>query len=155
MNKTQKTPTGLNCLTVSSEEFVAVDDSNVSTTPIMADKDILEFNKRSKNNIDVDSDFNDYDTFIDGLIVYAIEDEEIVDPSYPMNNHSNVEIDDETNIKHTKTMTPIKGLSLDEISNLLRDLSENESGGGELSCSNLDSNEEIRMSKSNCEESEE
>ncbi|GFV17460.1 hypothetical protein TNCV_4009011 [Trichonephila clavipes] len=41
MNKMRKTPIGLDCPTVSSEEFVVVDDVNVCTTPIMADKDIL------------------------------------------------------------------------------------------------------------------
>ncbi|GFW63820.1 uncharacterized protein TNCV_3744251 [Trichonephila clavipes] len=34
-------------------------------------------------------------------------------------------------------------------------LSENESDAGELSCSNLDSDEDIRLSESDCEESEE
>ncbi|GFV82780.1 SCAN domain-containing protein 3 [Trichonephila clavipes] len=33
----------LDCLTVSSEDFVAVDDDNVCTAPIEADKDILDF----------------------------------------------------------------------------------------------------------------
>ncbi|GFU77026.1 hypothetical protein TNCV_4521821 [Trichonephila clavipes] len=42
--------------TVSSEEFVAVHDANVSTTPIMADKDISEFIQSSKNIIDGDFD---------------------------------------------------------------------------------------------------
>uniref|UniRef100_A0A8C4RRF5 Tigger transposable element-derived protein 4 n=1 Tax=Erpetoichthys calabaricus TaxID=27687 RepID=A0A8C4RRF5_ERPCA len=46
----------LDCPTVSSEEFVAVDDDNVCTAPIMADKDILEFVQSSKNIIDADSD---------------------------------------------------------------------------------------------------
>ncbi|GFT33781.1 transposable element Tcb1 transposase [Trichonephila clavipes] len=44
------------CLTVSSEESVTADDDNVCTAPIMADKDILEFVKSSKNIIDADSD---------------------------------------------------------------------------------------------------
>ncbi|GFX62114.1 uncharacterized protein TNCV_2228401 [Trichonephila clavipes] len=48
-----------------------------------------------------------------------------------------------------------KGLNLDEIVNLLREISEKESDGDELSCSNLDSDEEIRLSESDCEESEE
>ncbi|GFV87685.1 uncharacterized protein TNCV_779691 [Trichonephila clavipes] len=52
-------------------------------------------------------------------------------------------------------MTHRKGLSRDEIANLLRELSENESDGGELFCSNLDSEEDIRLSESDCEESEE
>ncbi|GFW92942.1 SCAN domain-containing protein 3 [Trichonephila clavipes] len=42
--------------TVSPEEFVAVDDDNVCTAPIMADKDILEFVQSSKSIIDTDSD---------------------------------------------------------------------------------------------------
>ncbi|GFT07595.1 hypothetical protein TNCV_4045551 [Trichonephila clavipes] len=48
-----------------------------------------------------------------------------------------------------------KGLSPDDIANLLREISENESDGGELSCSNLHSDEDIRLSDSDCEESEE
>ncbi|GFU79954.1 uncharacterized protein TNCV_578341 [Trichonephila clavipes] len=35
------------------------------------------------------------------------------------------------------------------------ELSENESDGGELSCSNLDFNEDIRLSESDCEKSKE
>ncbi|GFW12529.1 uncharacterized protein TNCV_817811 [Trichonephila clavipes] len=50
-------------------------------------------------------------------------------------------------------MAPRKGLSPDEIACLLRDISENESDGGELSCSNLDSDEDIRLNESDCEES--
>ncbi|GFX66742.1 ig-like and fibronectin type-III domain-containing protein 2 [Trichonephila clavipes] len=42
--------------TVSSEEFVAVDDDNLYTAPIMADKDILEFVQGSNNIFDADSD---------------------------------------------------------------------------------------------------
>ncbi|GFV11330.1 hypothetical protein TNCV_3724191 [Trichonephila clavipes] len=41
-----------------------------------------------------------------------------------------------------------KGLSADEIANLLREISEKEANGGELSCFNLDSNEDIRLSES-------
>ncbi|GFV98050.1 uncharacterized protein TNCV_4448101 [Trichonephila clavipes] len=48
-----------------------------------------------------------------------------------------------------------KGLNPDEIANLLRKISENESDGGELSCSNLDSNKNIRLSESDYGESEE
>ncbi|GFV34173.1 hypothetical protein TNCV_5047071 [Trichonephila clavipes] len=59
------------------------------------------------------------------------------------------------NADHPETMIRRKGLSPDEIVNSLRELSENESEGGELSCSNLDSNEDIRLSESDCEESEE
>ncbi|GFW48809.1 hypothetical protein TNCV_4243891 [Trichonephila clavipes] len=49
------------------------------------------------------------------------------------------------------------GLSPDEITNLLREISENESDGGELSCSNLNSDENIRLCEieSDFEESEE
>ncbi|GFW23272.1 uncharacterized protein TNCV_3803721 [Trichonephila clavipes] len=47
-----------------------------------------------------------------------------------------------------------KGLSPDEIANLLREISENESDGGELSYSNL-LDEHIKLSESDCEESEE
>ncbi|GFX48989.1 uncharacterized protein TNCV_2797801 [Trichonephila clavipes] len=56
MNKIPKTPAGLNCSIVLSEEFIAVGDDNVCTAPIMADKDILEFLQSSKNIIDPDSD---------------------------------------------------------------------------------------------------
>ncbi|GFU56498.1 uncharacterized protein TNCV_1137251 [Trichonephila clavipes] len=52
-------------------------------------------------------------------------------------------------------MTHRKGQSSDEIDNLLRELSENESDSGELSCSNSDFYENIRLSESDCEESEE
>ncbi|GFU68847.1 hypothetical protein TNCV_1548311 [Trichonephila clavipes] len=45
----------MDCATVSFEEFVAVDDYNVCTTPIMADKDILELDK--KNTIGADSNY--------------------------------------------------------------------------------------------------
>ncbi|GFV59014.1 hypothetical protein TNCV_1814031 [Trichonephila clavipes] len=50
--------------------------------------------------------------------------------------------------KHPDTMTHKKGLSIDEIANSLRDLSENESDSGELSCSNLNSDEDIRSNES-------
>ncbi|GFW20035.1 hypothetical protein TNCV_867411 [Trichonephila clavipes] len=56
MNKERKTPAGLDYSTVSSEESVAVEDDNVYTTPIMAEKDIVEFDKSSKNIIDANSD---------------------------------------------------------------------------------------------------
>ncbi|GFU64921.1 uncharacterized protein TNCV_785721 [Trichonephila clavipes] len=52
-------------------------------------------------------------------------------------------------------MTRKKDLSPDEIAYLFRELSENESDGGELSCSNLDSDEDIRLSESDREESQE
>ncbi|GFX67498.1 hypothetical protein TNCV_3463871 [Trichonephila clavipes] len=38
------------------EKFVAEDDDNVYTAPMMADKDILEFVQSSKNIIDANSD---------------------------------------------------------------------------------------------------
>ncbi|GFT66744.1 hypothetical protein TNCV_3423541 [Trichonephila clavipes] len=40
--ETGKAGFGLECPTVSSEEFLALDDNNVCTAPIMADKDIWE-----------------------------------------------------------------------------------------------------------------
>ncbi|GFV41567.1 hypothetical protein TNCV_3627191 [Trichonephila clavipes] len=49
MNKIRKTPAGLERSTVSPQEFVVVDDDNVCTAPIWADKDILEFVQSSKN----------------------------------------------------------------------------------------------------------
>ncbi|GFX55163.1 uncharacterized protein TNCV_1156241 [Trichonephila clavipes] len=45
----------LDCCIVSSEEFVTVNDDNVCTVPIIADKDILKFVKSSKNIIEADS----------------------------------------------------------------------------------------------------
>ncbi|GFV84177.1 DDE-1 domain-containing protein [Trichonephila clavipes] len=47
--------TGLDCPIVLLEEFIGVEDGNMCTAPIMADKDILEFVESSKN-IDVDAD---------------------------------------------------------------------------------------------------
>ncbi|GFT78093.1 hypothetical protein TNCV_2820871 [Trichonephila clavipes] len=41
---------------VLSEEFIPVDDDNVRTAPIMANKYTLEFVQSSKNIIDADSD---------------------------------------------------------------------------------------------------
>ncbi|PRD30374.1 UNVERIFIED_CONTAM: hypothetical protein NCL1_26588 [Trichonephila clavipes] len=52
-------------------------------------------------------------------------------------------------------MTHRKDLIPDVIANLLQELSENESDGGELSCSNLDSDEDIELNESDYEESEE
>ncbi|GFX43926.1 hypothetical protein TNCV_4112051 [Trichonephila clavipes] len=52
-------------------------------------------------------------------------------------------------------MARSKGLSPGEIANLLREISECESDGGELSSSSLDSNEDIRLNESYCGESEE
>ncbi|GFV07071.1 hypothetical protein TNCV_4687451 [Trichonephila clavipes] len=48
-----------------------------------------------------------------------------------------------------------KGLSPEKIANVLQELSKNESDGDEVSCSNLDSDEDKRLSESDCEESEE
>ncbi|GFW35937.1 SCAN domain-containing protein 3 [Trichonephila clavipes] len=46
-----------NCPTALSEKFIAIDDDNVCTTPLTADKDdILEFVHSSKNIIDAHSD---------------------------------------------------------------------------------------------------
>ncbi|GFV40743.1 hypothetical protein TNCV_4003041 [Trichonephila clavipes] len=59
-----------------------------------------------------------------------------------------------SNRRYPETMARSKDLSLDEISKLLREISENESDNGELSCSKLVSNEDIRVSESECEESE-
>ncbi|GFT56487.1 hypothetical protein TNCV_2334461 [Trichonephila clavipes] len=46
----------LDCPTASSEKFVAVDGDTRRITPIMADKDILEFVQSSKNIINADSE---------------------------------------------------------------------------------------------------
>ncbi|GFW92931.1 hypothetical protein TNCV_3495641 [Trichonephila clavipes] len=56
MNKVRKTLAGLDCLIVLSEEFIVVDDDYVCTVPILADEDILEFVRSSRNIIDADSD---------------------------------------------------------------------------------------------------
>ncbi|GFX29468.1 hypothetical protein TNCV_4498631 [Trichonephila clavipes] len=45
---------------------------------------------------------------------------------------------------HRKCLSPV------EIANLFQEISENESDGNELSCSNLDSDEDIRLSESDC-----
>ncbi|GFU58206.1 hypothetical protein TNCV_697161 [Trichonephila clavipes] len=55
MNKIQKTPFGLNCLTESLEELVAVDDDDVCSTTITRDKEISDV-QSTKNIIDADSD---------------------------------------------------------------------------------------------------
>ncbi|GFY30246.1 hypothetical protein TNCV_4064971 [Trichonephila clavipes] len=55
----------------------------------------------------------------------------------------------------TRIMGKEKVPSPGEIANLLQEISENELDGGELSCYDLDSNEDIRLSESNCEEFEE
>ncbi|GFU73715.1 HTH_Tnp_Tc3_2 domain-containing protein [Trichonephila clavipes] len=49
----------------------------------------------------------------------------------------------------------INSLLLNEIANLLRDLPETESDGGKLTCSNLDSDEDIRLSESDIKENAE
>ncbi|GFV41910.1 retrovirus-related Pol polyprotein from transposon opus [Trichonephila clavipes] len=56
---------------------------------------------------------------------------------------------------HPEKMTRRKYLSSDEIAYLLLELFENEQEGGELSCSNLDSDEGIRLNESDSKESEE
>ncbi|GFX96952.1 putative transposable element [Trichonephila clavipes] len=53
--RARKTPEILDSSILLSDECVAVDDDNVSTTPFMADKDILELVQSSKNIIDSDS----------------------------------------------------------------------------------------------------
>ncbi|GFV59002.1 hypothetical protein TNCV_261801 [Trichonephila clavipes] len=45
--------------------------------------------------------------------------------------------------RHSEKMGFRKGLSPDEIANLLRETFENESDFGKLSCSNLNSNEDM------------
>ncbi|GFS95967.1 hypothetical protein TNCV_4277551 [Trichonephila clavipes] len=58
MNKIRKIPAGMNFYTVSSEEFIAVDDDKVCTAPIKADE-ISHFGvgpNFKKNSIDADSD---------------------------------------------------------------------------------------------------
>ncbi|GFT85928.1 hypothetical protein TNCV_3255761 [Trichonephila clavipes] len=47
---------GLNCPTATSEEFVALDDDNSYTSPMMTDKDIFDFFQSSKNVTDADSE---------------------------------------------------------------------------------------------------
>ncbi|GFX44112.1 hypothetical protein TNCV_4119081 [Trichonephila clavipes] len=56
MNTLRKTPDGLECPIILSEEFTAVDDGNVRADPSMTDKNIFEFVQSSKNIIDADSD---------------------------------------------------------------------------------------------------
>ncbi|GFU22839.1 hypothetical protein TNCV_4965911 [Trichonephila clavipes] len=48
MNKIRKIPAGLDYSIVLSEEFIVVDDDNMYTAPIMAEKDILESGKKEK-----------------------------------------------------------------------------------------------------------
>ncbi|GFV38333.1 hypothetical protein TNCV_3951961 [Trichonephila clavipes] len=57
--------------------------------------------------------------------------------------------------RHPETRARRKGLSSDRVVNILSEISENEFNVGKLSCSNLDSDEDIRMSESDCEEYEE
>ncbi|GFX02012.1 uncharacterized protein TNCV_372011 [Trichonephila clavipes] len=61
----------------------------------------------------------------------------------------------EQRIGHLETITHRKDLSLNEIANSLRELSENESDGDVLSCSNLDSDDDILLHESDCDESDE
>ncbi|GFV75339.1 hypothetical protein TNCV_1481851 [Trichonephila clavipes] len=56
MNKVRKTLAGLDCPIALSEEFIAVDDDDMCTTPTMAGKHIMEFVQSSKNIIRADSD---------------------------------------------------------------------------------------------------
>ncbi|GFS54370.1 hypothetical protein TNCV_4808731 [Trichonephila clavipes] len=57
--------------------------------------------------------------------------------------------------KHPETKASRKGLSFDEIVNLLRELSGNESDGDKPSCSNLDSDEDKGLRERDYEQSEE
>ncbi|GFT89773.1 uncharacterized protein TNCV_1665441 [Trichonephila clavipes] len=57
--------------------------------------------------------------------------------------------------RHPESVTKRKILSPDEIAYLLREFSENKLDGGELFCCNLDSDEDKRLSETDCEESEE
>ncbi|GFU56102.1 hypothetical protein TNCV_3197501 [Trichonephila clavipes] len=57
--------------------------------------------------------------------------------------------------QHPEMMTRSKDQSPDENTNLLRELLEKESDGGEMSYSYLDSKEDIRLSESDCKESKE
>ncbi|GFY32831.1 hypothetical protein TNCV_4024551 [Trichonephila clavipes] len=57
MNKIRNTLAELECPIVLSEEFIVVEDVNVCTTPIIAEKDILEYYHSRKNIIG--SDFDD------------------------------------------------------------------------------------------------
>ncbi|GFV43268.1 hypothetical protein TNCV_2381501 [Trichonephila clavipes] len=56
MNKIRKTPTVLNCRTVSPEEFVAIDDDDVCKTQLRQTKTFWSFDKSSKN---IDADYDD------------------------------------------------------------------------------------------------
>ncbi|GFX32248.1 hypothetical protein TNCV_2659241 [Trichonephila clavipes] len=56
MNKIWKPPAELDCPIGTSEEYIEVEDDNVSIALIMADKVILEFDLSSKNIINADSD---------------------------------------------------------------------------------------------------
>ncbi|GFX67817.1 CCHC-type domain-containing protein [Trichonephila clavipes] len=56
MSRMRKTTAGSDCSTVPFEEFVAVNDDNMCTAPMMADKDILEFFQNSEDITDADSD---------------------------------------------------------------------------------------------------
>ncbi|GFX16795.1 hypothetical protein TNCV_2517751 [Trichonephila clavipes] len=55
MSKLRKTPAGLNCSILLSEEFVAVGNNNMCIPTSVADKDILEFVQSLKSIIDADS----------------------------------------------------------------------------------------------------
>ncbi|GFW19046.1 hypothetical protein TNCV_253761 [Trichonephila clavipes] len=57
--------------------------------------------------------------------------------------------------RHFDSMVLRKGLNPEEIAILLLEISEKESDGGELSCSNSDFDEEIRLSECVHEESDE
>ncbi|GFV04512.1 hypothetical protein TNCV_3322091 [Trichonephila clavipes] len=56
MNKIRKISAGLDYPIVLLEEFLAVEDDNVCTTLIIAEKGILKYVQSSKSIIDADSD---------------------------------------------------------------------------------------------------
>ncbi|GFW37651.1 hypothetical protein TNCV_415371 [Trichonephila clavipes] len=55
MNKLRKTSAGLDCFTVSSEDFAVVDDVNVCTAPFGRQRH-FGVSSKLKNIIDADSD---------------------------------------------------------------------------------------------------
>ncbi|GFY24173.1 uncharacterized protein TNCV_1012261 [Trichonephila clavipes] len=75
MNKIRRTPYILDCLIVSSEEFITVGDDNVCTPLFMADKDNLEHVQSTKNKIYVYSDDEN-----------EMNKAALVTPSYEMRN---------------------------------------------------------------------
>ncbi|GFW69434.1 cubilin [Trichonephila clavipes] len=70
----------------------------------------------------------------------------LVSPNHPRDYDNGVDCS-LVQSRHPETMAPRKGLNLDEIANLFRDITENESDDGQLSCSILNSDEDIRLSE--------